>query len=214
MKMGPLFPKKEKKDVDQQIMEAGVRLRGLERRYRTLIEMEVRKIRADRKKKKDNPRAVSKLKNAYYSLSVVKTAQERLADISSTRELYSAMNEMSSVLKLMNQMYGKTEKVNSNALNRNIGKMNSSTAKDKGGMEKFFNASIDDLVDDNVVNSLVQGDATLDHCLEGDEGILQETEDILPMTEEFLKAGGDLGGMPDMDIQSTLADIEEMSRNL
>ena len=124
------------------------------------------------------------------------------------------MNEMSSVLKLMNQMYGKTEKVNSNALNRNIGKMNSSTAKDKGGMEKFFNASIDDLVDDNVVNSLVQGDATLDHCLEGDEGILQETEDILPMTEEFLKAGGDLGGMPDMDIQSTLADIEEMSRNL
>ena len=32
MKMGPLFPKKEKKDVDQQIMEVGVRLRGLERK--------------------------------------------------------------------------------------------------------------------------------------------------------------------------------------
>ena len=81
-------------------------------------------------------------------------------------------------------------------------------------MENFFNASIDDLVDDSVVDSLVKGSSTLDHCLEGDEGIIQEAGEILPLTEEFLKTGGDLGGMPDMDIDSTLADIEEMSRNL
>ncbi len=53
MKMKPLFPKKEngktsavqkkeKPSVDQQIMETGVRLRGLQRKYRIIIDRELR----------------------------------------------------------------------------------------------------------------------------------------------------------------------------
>ena len=38
MKKEPLFPKKEKQDVDHLITEAGVRLRGLQRKYRVIIE--------------------------------------------------------------------------------------------------------------------------------------------------------------------------------
>ena len=59
MRMKPLFPKKEnggktaapkkeKPTVDEQIMETGVRLRGLQRKYRIIIDRELRALRGSR----------------------------------------------------------------------------------------------------------------------------------------------------------------------
>ena len=146
MRMKPLFgnrdskksvsaaPKKEKPSVDQQIMEAGVRIRGLQRKYRVIIDRELRALRGSRAKKQENPKAVNNLKNAYYCLTIVNKAQERLREITTLQELSTAMNEMGSVLKLMNVVAGKTEKVKSRPLRKEIRRMEAAAGKDDGGM--------------------------------------------------------------------------------
>ena len=144
MRMKPLFPKKEnggktaapkkeKPTVDEQIMETGVRLRGLQRKYRIIIDRELRALRGSRARKQDNPKAVQNLKNAYYCLTIVNKAQERLREITTLQELSKAMNEMGAVLKLMNVVAGKTEKVKTRALQKGIRGMEKAAGRDDGG---------------------------------------------------------------------------------
>lgn len=208
MKKEPLFPKKEKMDVDHQIMEAGVRLRGLQRKYRVVIERELRALRHSRTQKRDNPKAVTNLKNAYYSLAVTSRAQERLREVTSLQELCKAMNEMGAVLKLMNRIDGRTEKVKVNKLNAGIRKLDKATQRDDGGMQNIFQTPLDSLVEDEIIERLLKGES-VDACLDMEDGILMDMEDILPFGETFAGEPGE-----EVDLDQSMADIDELMRNL
>lgn len=207
MKKGPLFPKKEKQDVDYQIMEAGVRIRGLQRKYRVIIERELRALRYSRERKRENPKAMANLKNAYYSLSVINRAHERLQEISSLQELCKAMNEMGAVLKLMNTISGRTEKVNTRALNAGMKGMEKAGQRDDSGVSNFFSLPVDSLVDDAVIERLLGGES-LEECMEMEESSVK-MEEILPFSEEFLQ---NMGAGNDLD--QSMADIEELTKDL
>lgn len=210
MKKGPLFPRREKPDVDKQILEAEVRLRALKRKYKVMLERDVRTIRYSRDIKKENPKAVANLKNAYYSLCIVNKAEERLRDITSIHELCKAMNEMGSVLKLMNSISGRTEKVNTRRLASGIKGMDKAAQRDEGGMTNLFREPIDELVDDSIVERLIKGEP-LQECLDMEDGILQNMEEILPFTEEFLQ---NMDGADAIDIDESMANIDELMRDL
>ncbi len=225
MKMKPLFPKKEnsgrtaapkkeKPTVDQQIMETGVRLRSLQRKYRIIIDRELRALRGSRAKKQENPKAVNNLKNAYYCLTIVNKAQERLREITTLQELSMAMNEMGAVLKLMNVVAGKTEKVKSRALQKGIRGMEKAAGRDDGGMKNFFREPLDTLVGDDIIESLLSG-KSLEACMDEQEGIQVDPSEAVPLSTEYFQELGELDSSgSDLDTEKILADLDDMIRQM
>ena len=55
--------KKERCLTPENLAETGVRLRGLEKKYRLIVRMETEKVRTAREKRKEDERAQLKLKN-------------------------------------------------------------------------------------------------------------------------------------------------------
>ena len=212
MKFGPLMPKKEKKEkpsIDQQIMEAGVRLRALQRKYRVMIERELRAVRYSKTQKKENPKATANLKSAFYALSVVNKAQARLREITSEQELAKAMNEMSAVLKLINGIDGKTEKVNTKSLNAGIKKMDKNAAKSDDGTANAFVQPLDELVDDSIIERLLKGDS-LDRCLNDEEDLVQDLMDAVPISESIVQ---DLARSGE-ELDEAMSQIDELTRGM
>lgn len=209
MKKGPLFQKKEKQTTEEQILEVGVRLRALDKKYRVLIEKELRQIRYDKThRQKDNLRAISKAKNAYYGLTIVNTMRERLADITSTQELNKALNETGSILKMLNKLDVKSEKVKSFTLNWQLKKHDKAMGKMEGGMDNVFREPIDALVDDTVIDRLVKGES-VDRCLDESEGILCNMEEAISFSDDFLTELGDINLGEEINL-----DIDDLVRNL
>ena len=169
MKINPLFPKKAKKSREEVILELDVQLRRLEENYNVIIMREMRALKSSKKYNKENPRAVSKIKNAYYGLGVVKQAQENLREVRTSHELCQTMNEMGDALKALNRLAGVSERVNSGMINRQINKMYGGADRRDGGMDNMFKASIHDLVGDDIVERLLSGEK-VEACLAGDGG--------------------------------------------
>lgn len=206
MKKGfSLFQKKEKPSIQQQIIEADSRLRGLQKKYSIIIEKELRTIRYNKDHRLDTTKSTTSLKNAYYSLSVVNLAQDRLQEMSSINELCKAMNELGSVLKVINGISGKAQKVNVRKLNKNIDKL----SDEKTGIGGLYNKPIDSLVDDSVVERLLRGDE-LEDCLYTQDGITISLDDVIPYSEDYL---GELNDS-DLNIDESMADIDALIRDL
>lgn len=180
MKFDPLFPKKKKKDIDQQIMETGVMLSNLEDKFRIVIGREIRVLRNNRNDK----RAQEKVKNALFSLQVVRTAQEQLNDIDTTHALNQAMNNLGHALKSLNGISFRSENVNSFRLQRGMDKMDKNAEKRGGGIGNFFKQDINELIDDSTIERLVKGES-VDSCLNGSK-IANLTEDSFAITEDDL----------------------------
>lgn len=212
MKFGPLMPKKEKKakpTVDQQIMEAGVRLRALKRKYEVILERELRALRYSKEKNRENPKAKANIKNAYFCLTVVAKVQDRLREITSLQELAKAMNEMSAVIRLINGVEGKTEKVNTRALNSGLKRMEKNDEKSGGGMPNYFTQPLDELVSDDVIDRLIKGE-DLAQCLDESEYAMPDLSGVEPIM-------ADPEGTSELsmdDFSGILADIDELGRDL
>lgn len=214
MKMNPLFPKKQnkKKTRDEAILDLDVQLRRLEEQYLVVINRELRALRFSKKKGSDNPRAVNKIKNAYYGLGVVKQAQDNLREVRSSHELCKTMNEMGSALKMLNRVAGMSEHVNAGAINRQINKMNKSADRRDGGMGNTFRTSIDDLVGDDIVERLVNGENAVD-CLAGDGGDFMN----IPFSPELLAEMESMGvenASLENDLNATMEYVSALEREL
>lgn len=180
MKFDPLFPKKKKKDIDQQILETRVMLSNLEDKFRVVIGREIRVLRNNR----NDRRAQEKVKNALFSLQVVRTAQEQLNDIDTTHALNQAMNNLGLALKSLNGISFRSESVNSFRLQRGMDKMEKNAEKRGGGIGNFFRQDINEVIDDSMIERLVKGES-LDSCLNSSDA-LNLTEESLALTEELL----------------------------
>lgn len=187
MGLGSFFQKKEKPSFDEQVLNAGVKLKALQRKYNIIIEREIRVLRAAQGKKNKNIRSQKTLKNAYYSLIVVNTALDHLYDLSTQHELAQAMNETGSVLLMMNAMENKNTRVHA-LFNEVMIKIMDHNITTKGGRTTgdMLHDTTDgasghlkaDLVDDSIIDDLVSGRKKLKECLEEEDGLLFDTDDI------------------------------------
>lgn len=212
MKMNPLFPKKKKKSRDEVILDLDVQLRRLEEQYSIIINRELRALRYSKKHNTENPKAVNKIKNAYYGLGVVKQAQENLREVRSSHELCKTMNEMGGALKVLNRISGESQHVNAGSINRQINKMNQNTDRRDGGMENVFRTSIDDLVGDDIVERLMNGESPT-NCLAGDGGSFADLAvdaDILAQMEAI---GYDNSALEEQ-VNSTMAYVGSLEEDL
>lgn len=212
MKMNPLFPKKEKKSRDEVILDLDVQLRRLEDQYNVIINRELRAVKYSRKQNQENPKAVNKVKNAYYGLGIVKQAQENLREVRSNHELCKTMNEMGAALKMLNRLSGASEHVNRGQINRQINKMNKNADSRDGGMDNVFKASINDLVSDDIVERLLSGES-VQNCLAGDSGSFLN----MPFSPDILS---ELEGMNvenmglESELNSTMAYVNALESEL
>lgn len=201
MKFDPLFPKKKKKDIDQQIMETGVMLSNLEDKFRVVIGREIRVLRNNRKDK----RAQEKVKNALFSLQVIRRAQEQLNDIDTTHALNQAMNNLGLALKSLNGIAFRSESVNSFRLQRGIDKMDKNAEKRSGGIGNFFREDINKTIDDSIIDRLLKGES-VDSCLNSEE-VVQAAEDIFSFTEDDLEQINFGQSMENDDMANDMDDV-------
>lgn len=203
---------KNKKSKDEMMLDLDIQLRRLEDQYKIIINRELRALRYSRKNHSENPRAVGKIKHAYYGLGVIKQAQENLRDVRTTNELFSTMNEMGSALKVLNRISSSAERPHSFTIDRQIKKMDKNAARREGGMENVLPTSIHELVSDDVVERLISGD-DINNCLAGDS----EAFVNMPFTGEML---ADMEGMSvenaglEADLNSTLAFVQALESEL
>lgn len=171
--------KAAKPSIDEQILDAGVRLRALESNYKTIIKRELGAIRKSKSMNRDNPKATAKVKNAFYALSVVNHARESLREITSAQELAKSMNELNSVLHLLGTISGNTEKAK-RVKPETLDRIDDNTDR---GIQKIFKGGIDNLVDDSVLDQLLKGEE-IDDCLEQQEVKYDSADDVIEFDAE------------------------------
>lgn len=212
MKYKPLFgkrkPKEKKKSMDMEILELDVKLRRLKDKYEVLLQRELLVARDNKKNGIRNSANYSKIGIVYYSLNIVEEAQKRLRDISSSRELYVSMNEMSEALSTLNELSGHTGKLRPDKL---ISMWEKIKAKDTGAGKDLLNTlqalseaelrnekdsvPMDFLVSKDIIEKLINGE-DVNRCnvfsnfLENDEilDLPQDTvssEDIARVTQNI-----------------------------
>lgn len=203
MKFSALFPRKEKakvekKDIDQVLFEAGKELIKLKERYSITLQRELAIARRNKEKGIKNSANYSKIGIAYYSLNIVQSAQEKVRDLTSSRELYNCMNQMTSVLGMINGITGKIGKLNPADLIKGIGTMNSDSsgagkdllktlaALSGASLESKDNVSIDSLVSVDVIERLIAG-ADPENCVKASEGIVTNTGEVMDVISKVLE---------------------------
>lgn len=213
--------KKQKRDelakernFDEQIFEIGVKLRELKTRYKVIIERQLRLIRHAREINKVDKRAESTLKTSYYSLIMVERAQERLTEISDDHELCRAMNDMSSVFKMMNGLANPSQKIKDIILKMRVEKMEGNAVNDGERLEeqeKLMRSNfqpVDKIVSDEVIEKLING-TPLEDCINYQEGVTVSPETVQEAAiQAFEDDGEKIGGMSqeisDKEIQDTM----------
>lgn len=213
--------RRQKEDrIDQALLDTDVKLRLLKDRYRLILEKELRVARAEKARGKKNSATYSKIGVAYYSLGVVDAAQERLREMSSSRELFHCMNEMSAALSTINGLSGKIGKLDPKGMVKGMRKMSdkeSGASRDLlktlsvlSGLETSSEDSvpIDTLVSVDVIEKLINGE-DVDNCIDDGAGVGIEAGELLDL----------FSGLPEVNGTSeeetgSLDEIEAATQNI
>ena len=173
----PKSLQKHEKDIDVQIVRAKAKLSTLEDRVKAKIYAVINNVNDHRAHKKNNPRAIVRLKNSYYCLLLIKEARERMDDIEASYELNEILKGVSVGMKMVNSLEGKTDDVNTFFLKYREMKLkrNAQAAKD-GDMREFFSQSIDELISDEAVEELISKKKPLSAVLDDDNSLYDEAD--------------------------------------
>ena len=153
MKFGALFKGKEKREeekvekaekkergIDDLLLETDMKLRVLYDNYKVILSRELIVAKANKRKNIKNQDNYAKIGIAYYSMLMVKRAQERMRDMKSTRSLYNCMNELNQALKAINGLSGELGRVSAKKTVSSMKKMESASGGSSGDLKKTFNS--------------------------------------------------------------------------
>ncbi|MDO5538805.1 MAG: hypothetical protein Q4F83_01855 [Eubacteriales bacterium] len=227
-------PKQEKRKkaaaIDTAVLDADRKLRRLNDDYSLILQKELMIARANQRKGIKNQDNYSRIGIAYYSILLVKKAQERMQELSSTRALYNCMTEMGEALAAINGLSGKVGKMNpkkvmdgmkrmdgasggvSADLIKTLGRL--STLEESLSGEDAKNTGVEGLVSVELIEKLINGE-DIEDCLEGRAGITTQPEDMMKLfgdanriinggSEEYI--GPEENGPVDMDSLKELID--------
>ena len=165
------FDKKKKvSPVDQQqaILASKVRLRKIMDQSTAMLEKELKIARALKAKGMKSASNYSKIGTAFYLQKIAKQAYGRLDDISSTAELNSVMNSLSSALGQVNQIGAQSTKGDSRGMLQGLKKMQNAAARDEGSLAPLLDsvsaaadrqteAQFSQFADMNTIEALING---------------------------------------------------------
>ena len=175
--------KEKKKTPQQQVLDARMKLDEATRKYLNVIDMEARNVRHARKNTKNKTaeaKSMLKIKNAYYGLSIIENTRIRLVDIQTTEELYSAMNDLTEAIQKVNRVNQKSPKPKTNQFVRENEKMGRGIENETDILTNMYDKveSIDDLVSNEVVEKIINGEPVEDF-LRLEEGLNVSIDDFI-----------------------------------
>ena len=220
-------------DIERKLLDTDVKLRLLKEKYQLMLQRELIIARANKNKGKKNSANYAKIGTAYYSLNVVEGAQERLRNITSARELYSCMTDLSGVLGAINDLNGQTGKVDTKKLGKRIAQMGASESGATNSMIKTLetlngidaesllgldNFSADSLVSADLIERLINGE-DVEQAVSDGEGILQPADSLLSLLEGLSAmpeggSGEQLSQTAGAPADITEADIDAATQNI
>ena len=175
---------KEKKKTPQQlVLDARMKLDEATRKYLNVIDIEVRNVRHARKNTKNKSaeaKSMLKIKNAYYGLSIIENTRIRLVDIQTSEELYSAMNALTTAIQKVNRVNQKSAKPNTSKFIKENEKMGRGIESEMDTLTNMYDRveSIDDLVSNEVVEKIINGEPVEDF-LKLEEGLNISIDDFM-----------------------------------
>ena len=226
MKFGALFKGKEKRaeekvekaekkerGIDELLLDTDMKLRVLYDKYKVILNRELIIAKANQRKNIKNQDNYSKIGIAYYSMLMVKRAQERMRDMKSTRSLYNCMNELNQALQAINGLNGQLGKVSAKKTVSSMKKMESSSGSSSVDLKKTFNSlnglneqlpgqeakntGVDQLISVDLIERLISGE-DVERCVREEQGL-----------NEALPAGGFADVLSDLNDLPQDADIQE-----
>ena len=222
MKFGALFKGKEKKEeekvekaekkergIDELLLDTDMKLRVLYDKYKVILNRELIIAKANRRKNIKNQDNYSKICIAYYSMLMVKRAQERMRDMKSTRSLYNCMNELNQALQAINGLNGQLGKVSAKKTVSSMRKMESGSGSSSGDLKKTFNSlnglneqlpgqeakntGVDQLISVDLIERLISGE-DVERCVREEQGL----QDDIPRGG-FADVMSELNDLPQSD---------------
>lgn len=195
--------RKEENTIDTLLLDTDVKLRMLYDRYKIILNKEIARARADKTKGIRNQDNYAKIGIAYYSMIMIKRAQERMNEMTSARALFHCMNEMNNALQAINSLNGRLGKINAKKTISDMKKMSDSsggasidlkkTLEGLGTLEETLpgadirNTGTDALVSVELIERLISSDvADIDQRIRARDGISIAPDEIL---REFDPAG-------------------------
>lgn len=188
--------RKEELGIDTLLLDTDAKLRVLYDRYKVILNKEIMYARAQQRKGIRNQDNYAKIGIAYYSMAMIRRAQERMNEMTSARALFNCMNEMNSALQAINSLNGRLGKLNAKKTISDMKKMSDSSGGASGDLKKTLegleslektlpgsesrNTGIDGLVSTELIERLISnGAADIDCCVSAQDGISVAPDDIL-----------------------------------
>ena len=222
----PLFQKKEaapKKSIDEMIRETRQQLFELERKYRIILERELMYGRDNARKGKKDAGNYSRIGIAYYTLNIVKAAQDRIMGIESTRDLITAIDSTTNAIGMINTLDRKKGTLDVKDLIKKVTKnLKDNAGGDDGGLSTAFqrlsglnleeanSVPVSSMVSNEVIDQLISGTRKVEECVREEAGFTFSSNDIMNAVQEA-STGQAAGKQPAMaeidDLISSLKDL-------
>lgn len=196
----PLFQKKEaapKKSVDEMIRETRQQLFELERKYRIILERELMYGRDNARRGKKDAGNYSRIGIAYYSLNIVRAAQDRVMGIESTRDLITAIESTTNAVGMINTLDRKKGTLDVSTLMKSLKKnLTGGAGGDDGGLSTAFQTlsglnleeansiPISSMVSTEVIDQLISGTRKVDECVREEAGFTFSSNDIMNAVQQ------------------------------
>lgn len=193
-------PKQEKRKkaaaIDAAVLDADKKLRRLNDDYSLILQKELMIARANQRKGIKNQDNYSKIGIAYYSILLVKKAQERMQEISSSRALYNCMTEMGEALSMINGLSGKVGKITPKKVMDGMKRMDGASGGVSADLMKTMsklsaleeglsgedakNTGVEGLVSVELIEKLINGE-DVESCLDERARVTTQPEDMMQL---------------------------------
>ncbi len=146
------------RDFRKKVIKARSGLMSMEQKFTVKLVSAVNEAKRLESEHRSPDKARTKIKNAYYTLIVVKESQERLNRIESDHEWSMAMRDLSDTLKIMNSISSGSEPLKKLLFKYRYAKaeMGNNYSGDK--LKGYYGKSIDEIADKEKIDELADKD--------------------------------------------------------
>ncbi len=211
MRLSPLFPKKEtreekklrkekkkieqEKKIDGELLETDIKLRDLKSSLALQLRKEILIAQSNKQKNIKNSANYSRIGVIFYSLNIIKAAQERMQEMTSTREIYNCVSDLGVALGMISGLNGKLGKMNPRNILKGIRNLNATSSGVGKDLMKMLSSlgdveieredpiSADELISVDVIERLINGES-VESCTKTNYDVYQEAGKILDTLSE------------------------------
>ena len=213
-------------EISYALNDVKITLNSLDRRFEEIFDRELTTARRNASKKIKDGRNYSKIGVAFYSKQVVSAAKKRLQDLDSAFEINTMMGELTSALRVVNELPKVIGRVDSKELNKAVGRMDKAAGSSGGDMMQALSAlselkldgagtlPVEGLVSKEEIERWIKDRDYADECLENGSGSEINGDDILDIGTKVRLFESGQSEQERPSLNSTLDELRKTVNNL